>query len=109
MSWVVLSIAIIAEVAGSTLLMKTEQFTRLIPTVGTLLLYGIAFYCLSLSLRHIPLGIAYSVWAGVGIVLTVISGVVIFQQRLDIAAVVGVSLIIIGVMVINLLSSTSTH
>lgn len=103
-AWLILGIAIVAEVAGSTMLMKTQQFTRLAPTVSTLALYAFAFYCLSFTLKYIPLGIAYSVWAGVGIVLTAMVGVFVYRQALDLAAVVGIGFILVGIVLINTFS-----
>lgn len=109
MSWIILAISIVAEVAGSATLMKTEQFSRLWPSLFTLLLYAIAFYGLALSLRQIPLGIAYSVWAGCGIVLTALVGVLFYRQQLDAAAIIGILFIILGVIIINTLSGSITH
>lgn len=108
-SYVVLGAAIAAEVAGSSFLLKSEQFTRPIPTVMTLLLYALAFYALSLALKQIPLGVAYAIWSGVGIVLTALISVVIFRQRLDWAAIVGIGFILVGVLIMNIFSKASTH
>lgn len=108
-AWLNLGIAIIAEVAGSTMLMKSEQFTRSLPTLATVGLYAIAFYCLSLALRQIPLGIAYGVWAGAGIVLVAMVGVVMFRQTLDFAAIAGITLIVAGVVLINTVSGSVSH
>ncbi|QUS37326.1 DMT family transporter [Falsirhodobacter algicola] len=104
LSWVMLAIAILSEVAGSTCLMLSRQFTRPLPSIGAAVLYVVAFYFLSLSLRHISLGIAYGVWAGCGVVLTAVIGLVVFRQALDAAALIGLGLIIAGVLVINLFS-----
>ncbi|WP_022706309.1 DMT family transporter [Paracoccus zeaxanthinifaciens] len=106
-AWLILGVAIVAEVAGSTALMKSQQFTRLLPSLATVALYVLAFYCLSLALRHIPLGIAYGVWAGVGIVLTALIGVVLFRQALDLAAIVGIGFIVTGVVLINAVSGSA--
>lgn len=103
-AWLVLAVAIVAEVAGSTMLMKAQQFTRLWPSIGTIVLYTVAFYCLSVALRHIPLGIAYGVWAGVGIVLTALIGATVFRQTLDLAAIAGIGFIVVGVVLINAVS-----
>lgn len=108
-SWTALAVAILAEVAGSSFLMKSQQFTRILPSVATILLYIVAFYCLSLALRHIPLGVAYGIWAGVGIVLTAIIGLVLFQQSLDPAAMVGIGFIVLGVVIINFFSQAAAH
>ncbi len=108
-AWLVLSVAIVAEVAGSTMLMKSEQFTRLLPSLATIALYATAFFCLSLALRQIPLGIAYGVWAGVGIVLVAIVGAVAFRQPLDLAAIAGIAFIVTGVALINAVSGSVGH
>ena len=105
----VLGAAILAEVAGSSFLLKSEQFTRPFPTFMTLVLYAGAFYALSLALKHIPLGVAYAVWSGVGIVLTATISVVIFRQRLDWAAILGIGFILVGVMIMNVFSKASAH
>lgn len=108
-AWLFLGAAIVAEVAGSTMLMKSQQFTRLMPGLATVLLYVMAFYWLSLALRQIPLGIAYSVWAGVGIVLVSMVGVVIFRQTLDWAAIAGIGCIVVGIVLINGVSGSVSH
>ncbi|MGP4713200.1 MULTISPECIES: DMT family transporter [unclassified Psychrobacter] len=101
-----LALAIVFEVLGTTFLVKSEQFTRLVPTVLMAVLYIGSFYCLSQTLKTIPLGIAYAIWGGVGIVLTVIIGVTLFKQSIDIPAITGIGLIILGVVVINVFSKT---
>ena len=104
-----LGIAIICEVVGTTFLMKSEQFTRLVPTLIMVVLYVISFYLLTQTLKTIPLGIAYALWGGLGIVLTSLVGLVFFKQSLDTAAVVGIAMIVGGVMVMNLLSNSVVH
>lgn len=104
-----LLLAIIFEVLGTTFLVKSEQFTRLIPTLIMALLYIGSFYFLSQTIKSIPLGIAYAIWGGVGIVLTAIIGLVIFKQSIDMPAVIGIGLIISGVVVINVFSQTVGH
>ena len=106
MSYLYLSIAIIAEVIGTSALKASEGFTRLGPTLITLLGYAAAFYFLSLTLKTIPVGIAYAIWSGVGIVLISLLGYALFRQTLDLPAIVGMALIIAGVAVINLFSRT---
>jgi len=105
-SYLYLSIAIIAEVIGTSALKASEGFTRLGPTLITLLGYAAAFYFLSLTLKTIPVGIAYAIWSGVGIVLISLLGYALFRQTLDLPAIVGMALIIAGVAVINLFSRT---
>ncbi|WP_432787330.1 DMT family transporter [Oligella sp. MSHR50489EDL] len=108
-AYLFLGIAIAFELAGTSLLMKTEQFTRLIPSVLVLVSYGSSFYFLSLSLKYIPIGIAYALWSAVGIVCIALIGWVFFKQRLDLPAMIGIALIIVGVVVINLFSKSVTH
>lgn len=109
MHYIMLFIAIVAEVIGTTLLKTSESFTRLWPSLGTLLCYGIAFYCLSLTLQHMPTGIAYAIWSGVGIVLISLVAWLWQGQRLDLPALIGLAFIIIGVIVINTLSRSVSH
>ena len=104
-----LALAIISEVIGSTFLVKSEGFTRLMPSLMVVLLFSIAFYLLSQVIKTIPLGIAYAIWAGVGIVLTGIVGFVVFKQTLDTPAMIGIALIVAGVVVINLFSQSTGH
>ena len=104
-----LAIAIICEVIGTTFLAKSEQFTRLVPTVIMGVLYAISFYLLTQTIKTIPLGIAYALWARRGIVLTSLVGLVFFKQTLDTAAVVGIAMIVGGVVVMNLLSNSVGH
>ena len=104
-----LAIAIICEVVGTTFLVKSEQFTRLVPTLIMGVLYAISFYFLTQTLKTIPLGVAYALWGGLGIVLTSLVSVVVFKQSLDAAAVVGITMIVSGVVVMNLLSKSMVH
>jgi small multidrug resistance pump len=103
-----LLLAIISEIVGTTFLKKSEQFTLVIPTLVSLACYAIAFYFLSISLKTIPVGIAYALWSGVGIVLISIIGVMMFKQHLDFWAIAGLILIVVGVVVVNL-SKSITH
>ena len=105
--WLALSIAIVAEVIGTSALRAAEGFTRLWPSALVVGGYAIAFYFLSLTLKDIPIGIAYAVWSGVGIVLLAIIGWVLYGQALDLAAIIGIGLILAGLLVINLLSGAS--
>ena len=94
---------------GTTFLQRSEQFTRLVPTLMTGLCYAASFYFLSLALRTMPLGIAYAIWSGLGIVLVSVIGLLVFGQKLDLAAVTGLSLIVAGVVIVNLFSGSVTH
>ncbi len=107
MGYAYLSIAIIAEVIATSALKASEEFTRLVPSILVIAGYGIAFYCLSLVLRTIPLGIAYAIWCGVGIALIAIVGVVLYKQPLDWPAIIGIALIVAGVATIHVYSRTA--
>lgn len=107
--YLTLFVAIVAEVIGTTLLKNSESFTRLWPSLGTALCYGVAFYCLSLTLQHMPTGIAYAIWSGVGIVLISLVAWLWHGQRLDLPALIGMAFIIIGVIIINTLSRAVSH
>ncbi len=109
MSYLYLATAILCEVAATSALKTSAGMTRLVPTSLTLLGYGTAFYLLSLALRTIPVGVAYAIWSGIGIVLIAIIGVLWFKQTLDLAAVAGMLLIMGGVAVIYLFSSAAGH
>lgn len=108
MSWVYLSIAIFAEIIATTALKKAEGFSVLLPSIVTVSGYAIAFYFLSLSLKSIPVGVAYAVWSGVGIVAISIIGLVLFKQRLDTAGMIGVGFIVVGVLILNVFSKTNS-
>ena len=108
-NYVFLAIAIIAEVIATSALKASQSFTQLLPSILVIMGYGVAFYCLSLTLRTIPVGIAYAIWSGAGIVLVSLIGLALYGQKLDVWAMVGIGLIIAGVMVINLLSKSTAH
>lgn len=107
--WIFLAIAILGEVVATTTLKSTAGFSKLMPSMVVVIGYGIAFYFLSLSLKSIPVGIAYAVWAGVGIALVILISWLVYGQKLDLWGFVGVGLIISGVAVLNLLSQTVAH
>ena len=104
-----LALAIISEVTGSTFLVKSEGFTKLGPSVLVVVFYVISFYLLSQVIKTIPLGIAYAIWGGVGIVLTALIGWVLFRQSLDIPAILGITMIVGGVIVMNVFSKSVGH
>lgn len=108
-SWAALGGAIACEVVGTVFLNKSEQFSKLTPSIVTLLLYGLSFYLLSQALRSVPLGVAYATWAALGIVLTAVVSVVVLKQRLDPIAMVGIGFIVVGVVIVNGLSKASGH
>lgn len=109
MNWLYLAIAILSEVIGTTALKSSDGFTKTIPSILVAIGYGCSFYFLSLTLRSIPVGIAYAVWSGVGVVLISILGWWMFGQQLDKAAVLGIALILAGVLVLNLLSDSAKN
>jgi small multidrug resistance pump len=104
-----LAAAIVLEVIGTTFLQQSQQFTRALPTILMGICYLAAFYLLSIALRTLPVGIAYAIWSGLGIVLISTVGLVVFRQTLDIAAIIGLGLIIAGVVVVNVFSSSVGH
>ena len=108
-SYLFLGLAIVVEVIGTTALKATENFTRLGPSVLTVACYAASVYLLTFSLKVLPTGIAYAIWSGVGIVLISIVSWVVYKQRLDLPALVGLGLIIAGVLVINLFSKSVEH
>lgn len=108
-SWLFLAVAIVGEVIATSALKSSNGFTRLVPSVTVVVGYGVAFYFLSLALKSIPVGIAYAVWAGLGIVLVAAIAWIVHGQKLDPWAFVGMGLIVSGVAVLNLLSKTSAH
>ncbi len=104
-----LAIAIFSEVIGTLSLKASEGFSRLGPSIVVVVAYGLAFYILSLTLKTIPVGVAYAIWSGVGVTLVALIGWLVFGQKLDLPAIVGMGLIIAGVIVLNLLSNTAQH
>ena len=105
--WLYLSVAIVAEVIGTSFLKSAEGFTRLMPSLAVVAAYGVAFFFLGLALKTLPVGIAYAIWAGVGVALIALAGYVFFGQTLDAAAIVGIALIVAGVVVINVFSGST--
>ncbi len=108
-NWVFLAMAIVAEVVATSSLKASEGFNRLWPSLVVVVGYGVAFYLLGLALRTIPVGTAYAIWAGLGIVLVAAAGWLVFGQKLDAWGIVGMVLIVSGVFVLNVLSKTSVH
>ena len=105
----VLAIAIVFEVVGTSFLQQSQQFTRPLPTALTVVCYAGAFYFLSLALKTMPVGIAYAIWSGLGIVLISLIGLFVFKQSLDLAAVIGLGLIVAGVIIVNVFSNSISH
>ena len=107
--WLYLAFAIAAEIVATSALKVADGFTKPLPSLVSILGYSLAFYLLSLSLRTIPVGIAYAIWAGVGIVVIALIGWRLFKQPLDGAAMIGIGLIVAGVLVLNLFSRAAQH
>ena len=107
MHWIYLAIAIVAEVIGTSALKASDGFTKLYQSLVVAVSYGISFYCLSLTLRTVPVGIAYAIWSGVGVVLVSLIGWLVFNQKLDLPALLGITLIAAGVAVLNLFSKSA--
>ncbi len=108
-AYVALGIAIVAEVAATSALKASAGFTRLGPSAIVVLGYGAAFYCLSLTLQTVPVGVAYAIWSGLGIVLVTVAGFFLYRQSVDAPALLGMALIVAGVAVIQLFSKTAAH
>lgn len=108
MVYLYLAIAIVAEVLATSALKESQGFSKLLPTLLVMAGYGASFYFLSLVLQTIPIGVAYALWAGLGIVLITIVGAVVFGQKMDLAAILGIALIISGVVVLRVFSSADT-
>jgi small multidrug resistance pump len=100
----ILFFAILSEVVGTTALKLSDGFTKILPSIIVVIGYGASFYLLSLSLKVIPIGLAYAIWSGVGIVLTIIAGMIIWRESLDWARVIGTIFIILGILIINMFS-----
>jgi len=108
-TYLMLAIAVMFEVFGTSCLQASQQLTRFWPSVGIVVGFGGAFWFFMQVLKALPLGITYALWSGIGIILVSVSGWVLFGQKLDLAAMAGITLIIAGIAVINLFSSASPH
>lgn len=107
MKYLFLTLAILLEVTGSSFMKLSDGFSKPIPTAITIITYIACFYFLSLALKFMPLGVAYAIWAGLGIVLTAVVSTIVFKQSMDLPAIVGLILIVIGVIIMNLFSKTA--
>lgn len=107
--WIFLSVAIVSEVIATSALKASEGFSRLWPSLVVVVGYAIAFYFLSLTLRTVPVGVAYAIWSGVGVALITLIAWIFFGQALDIPAIIGLLLIVAGVIVLNVFSKSISH
>ncbi len=109
MPYLILTLAIVTETIGTSALQASQQFTRLWPTLLAVAAYAFSFYFLGLALKFLPMGIAYAIWSGLGIVLIALFGFFVFRQSLDTPALIGIGLILAGLAVIHLFSSSDLH
>jgi len=109
MTFIYLVLAVVAEVVATSALKASDGFTRLWPSLLVVFGYGLAFYLLGLALRVLPVGVAYAIWAGLGIVLVTLVGMVVFSERPDLPGVLGLVLIVSGVVVLQVFSKMSVH
>lgn len=109
MHWLYLGAAILFETIGTTALHASQQFSRFWPSVLVVVAYAVSFYLLAIVLRYIPVGVAYAIWSGLGICFIALIGFIVFGQRLDLPALIGLGMIIAGIVVIQLFSSNATH
>lgn len=105
----ILFLAILSEVIATIALKFSFGFTKLIPSVVVVFGYGLSFYLLSAALKVMPIGVAYATWSGVGLILTVIAGIILWQEKLDWARLVGIILILAGIVFINVISTSTVH
>ena len=108
-AYLMLLLAVVAETVGTTALQASQQFTRLWPSLLVVVGYGLAFYLMAMTLRYMPVGIVYAIWSGLGIALIAIIGYVVFGQKLDWPAMLGLGMILTGILIIQLFSKTTGH
>ncbi|WP_342642929.1 DMT family transporter [Rhodoligotrophos ferricapiens] len=101
--------AIVCEVIATSALQASQQFTRVVPTIVMVVCYVAAFYALSHALKVVPVGIAYAIWSGLGIVLITLVGYLFLNQTIDLAGLIGIGFIIAGVVIVNVFSKTVGH
>ena len=109
MPYLYLAIAVAFETIATSAMQASQQFTRLGPSILVVIGYGLAFYLMALTLRHMPVGIVYAIWSGLGIFFIAVIGWLVFGQKLDLPAVLGLGLIMAGILIIHLFSKTSGH
>ena len=108
-AYLALAIAITGEVIGTTALKSSDSFTKLVPSIITVIGYGVALYFLTVTMESIPTGVAYAIWSGMGIVLITIAAYFFHGQKIDLVGIAGMALIIAGVVVLNLFSKSAGH
>ena len=108
-AYLLLAFAIVAEVLGTTFLVKSEGFSKLVPSLLVIVFYSSSFYALSHVTKSLNIGVVYAIWSGVGIVFTALIGYYLFKQALDTPALIGIGFIIAGVLIMNLFSKTLGH
>lgn len=108
-SWLLLLFAVLAEVIGTSALRASDGFRKPLPSLLVVVGYGVSFYLLSLTLRAFPMGVAYAVWSGIGLMLITLIGWLLYGQRIDLPALIGIVLILTGVVVMNLFSKSVPH
>ncbi len=108
-NYLFLFVAIVAEVVGTTALARSDGFTRLTPSLITVVSYAVAFYCLSIPIRVMPTGVVYAIWSGMGIVLISFVAWFWYRQTLDFAALLGLGFIVTGVIIVNVFSKSVSH
>lgn len=107
--YIYLILAVAAETVGTTALQASHQFTRFWPSILVVVAYALSFYLLALTLKFMPVGVVYALWSGLGILFIALIGFLVFHQKLDIPAILGMAMIVGGIAVIHLFSATSTH
>lgn len=107
--YIYLIVAVAAETIGTTALQASQQFTRLGPSLIVMVAYGFSFYMMGQTLKYMPVGIVYAIWSGLGIVFIAVIGYLVFNQKLDLPAILGMGLIIVGILIIHLFSKSSGH
>lgn len=108
-TFIILFFAILSEVIATSSLKFSEGFTKPIPSVIVAIGYGLSFYLLSIALKSMPIGVAYAIWSGIGLILTVIAGIIFWKETLDWARVLGIILILAGIVLINVFSKATVH
>ncbi len=109
MNWIFLFIAIVAEVTATSALKAADSFRNFLPSLVVVVGYSVAFFFLSLTLKNIPVGVAYAIWSGVGIALISLIGFIWYKQTLNYPTILGIIFIIIGIIIINIYSKNIIH